>query len=101
MERGMKIFILTTLLFLPLLACCSTTPKLILRFEDRPYRPCTENEVKKFSQKNDDRILFCFRYCVKYKLWRKHIPKNCKQWKTDVLDKQSDVRKLRSRNFDW
>lgn len=101
MEQEMKSIYLIIFLLFPALVSCSTTPKLILRFEDRPYRPCTEKELKKFRPKHDGRISFCFRYCVKYKLWRKHTSKNCKKWKTDILDSQSDIRKLRSTNFIW
>ena len=97
----MKLIILCSFLLLPLFASCSTTPELILKFEDRPYRPCTEKELKRYRKKHDGRIAFCFRYCVKYKLWKKHITKNCKRWKIDILEKQSEIRKLRAKNFDW
>jgi hypothetical protein len=97
----MKSLIIMLLAFMPVAVSCSTTPEIILRKELRQYRPCTEKELKKFRPENDGRISFCFRYCAKYKLLRKHISENCNKWKIDIIDNQSEILQLRSSNFDW
>ena len=97
----MRLFYFIAILLIPSFVSCSTNPKLILRPEDRPYRPCTEKELERHLPDHNNKIAFCFRYCVKYKFWKKHIPENCKEWKIDILDKQSDIRRLRPRNFLW
>jgi len=48
---------------------------------------------------DSEKITFCFRYCVKYKTWRSHESKNCKLWKTDILDTKEDLAKIRDAGF--
>ena len=95
----MKIkYTLLLLVFITLTGSCSTTPSIVLKFQERRYRPCTVEEIKKFRPKSD-RITFCWRYCAKYKVWRKHEAKNCKIWKTDILDSNEDFSKIRDAGF--
>jgi len=77
---------------------CATAPRVILKFQDRRYRPCSVEEIKKFRP-NTDKITFCWRYCYKYKVWRSHVSKNCKEWKTDVLDSKEDFLNIRAAGF--
>lgn len=76
-------------------ASCSTLPYLILKFQDRKYVLCSDEEMDSPVGKA------CFRYCARYKRWRAHIPSNCVIWKTDVLDlsKREDFTKLRDAGF--
>ncbi len=48
-------------------------------FEHRTYRPCKEKESKKAG-------VFCYRKCVKYRIFKKRKSPNCKYWKYDRQD---------------
>ena len=95
----MKKIFTFTLLLTCLVAACSTLPTLVLKYNLRRYRPCADAEIKLHRPEWKGNILFCWRYCAKYKTWRKHISKNCVSWKTNILDTQEDFYKLRAGGF--
>ncbi len=56
-------------------------------------------EIDEFRPGTEDNMLFCWRYCHKYRTWRRHISKNCKIWRTDILDSKEDFLRIRSGGF--
>lgn len=60
---------------------CTVTPfELIRKFNARSYRPCQDFQTKQPTGK------LCYRYCKKYKVFRKGDSKKCKIWMSDVVD---------------
>jgi len=81
------------------IAACSSLPSLVLKFQDRRYRPCDEREIASFRPDWNGEMLFCWRYCSKYRYWHSHISANCKVWTTDILETKEDFTKLRDAGF--
>lgn len=95
----MKKYLLFLLIFIGLGAACSSLPSIILKFQERRYRPCTDAEVSKHLPESEAPIKFCWRYCATYRTWRRHTSNNCKFWKTETLSTQEDFLKLRAGGF--
>lgn len=95
----MKRLIFLTIIFISSFGACSSLPNIVMKFSQRRYRPCTQKEINRSSPEWDGRMMFCWRYCAKYKKWRSHISENCKVWKVDVLQSKEDFEKVRAAGF--
>lgn len=87
----MKIMLLFILIIFS--ACASEVP--LRAFNDRIYYPCETWETENPAGK------FCYRYCVKWRVFRDHISENCKQFETDIQDLTDPVvfEKFRAAGF--
>ena len=92
--------IVTTMLLLSTgaISCATSSDLIVLKFQERSYRPCETKEFVRLFPTIDPSQnvgLFCWRYCTKYKFLREHVSSNCKEWHTDVQDiKNPEVFKM-------
>lgn len=85
---------------LTVVGACSTLPSLVLKFNERTWQLCQEQQIKDLKLSRDFGYA-CYHYCTKYKWLSSHISANCKIWTTDVLDMgvKEDFIKLRDAGF--
>ena len=88
----------TLILFFSFTASCANVPKVVLQFQKREYRLCEDAEAKYWKGASSAVGLVCWRYCKRWKLWRKQTHENCKVWGTDILDLRQEKDYLKFRN---
>lgn len=96
---GTMIIVMLTFFVFIGISSCATSPSITTKFQNRRYNACTEKQIAKYIPEWKGELAFCFAYCSKWKLWRKHIKKNCKYWKTEILKGEDDLKKIRDGGF--